>query len=119
MWTMCHPIRLGRESKRRSVQAKTFGAPRLLSASALAVFAPRPAAGPTLAFLELFLGSANSALSGHLLLGTLDPADELIAGQRRDVRPRIECRGVGDQRLAEVYRKLVHRPTWHPRAAHW
>jgi hypothetical protein len=32
--------------------------------------------------------------TGHLLLGVLDPADELVAGQRRDVLPGIECRGV-------------------------
>jgi len=57
------------------------GAPsRLLSAGALAVLAPWPAAGPTLAFLQLLLGPANAAFSGHLLLGILDPADELVAG---------------------------------------
>jgi hypothetical protein len=57
--------------------------------------APRPAAGPALAFLELLLGPADAAFSGHLLLGIVDPADELVAGQRRDVLPGIERRGVG------------------------
>ena len=93
-------------------------APPLLSAGALAVLASRPAAGPTLAFLQLLLGPANAAFSGHLLLGILDPADELVAGQRRDVLPGIECRGVDDQRLAQVSWKLVHYPTGHSRAAH-
>src|SRR5258708_29385585 len=60
---------------------------RSLSAGALAVPAPWPAAGSTLAFLELLLGPANAAFSGHLLLGILDPADELVSGQRRDVLP--------------------------------
>jgi len=54
-------------------------APDLL-ARTFAVVAPRPAAGPTLALLELLLGSANAAFSGRRLLGILDPADELVAG---------------------------------------
>src|SRR5438105_5523021 len=91
--------------------------PRLLSAGALAVRAPWPAAGPTLAFLQLLLGPANATFSGQFLLGILDPANELVAGQRRDVLPGIECRGVGGQRLAQVCRKLVHHPTGHS-AAH-
>jgi len=82
------------------------------------VVAPRPAAGPTLAFLKLLLGSANAAFSGHLLLGILDPADELVAGQRPDVLPGSERRRVGDQSFAQVFRKLVHHPTGHSLAAH-
>jgi hypothetical protein len=92
---------------------------RVLPARALAVRAPWPAAGPTLAFFQLLLRPANAAFSGHLLLGILDPADELVAGQGRDVLPGIESRGVGDQRLAQVSRKFVHHSTGHSRAAHW
>ncbi len=51
-----------------------------LPASTVAVLAPRPAAGPALAFLQLFPGPADAALAGRLLLGILDPTDELIAG---------------------------------------
>jgi hypothetical protein len=51
-----------------------------LPAGAVAVLAPRPAAGPALALLQLLLGPPNAALSGGLLLGILDPADELVAG---------------------------------------
>src|SRR5205814_9874484 len=91
---------------------------RPLSAGALAVVAPWPAAGPTLAFLQLLLRPANPAFSGHFPLGILDPADELVAGQRRDVLPGIECRGVGGQRLAQISWKPVHHPTGHSRAAH-
>src|SRR3984893_9676350 len=94
------------------------GGRQLLSAGALAMLAAWPAAGPTLSFFQLLLGPANAAFSGHLLLGILDPADELVAGQRRDVLPGIECRGVRDQRLAQVSGKLVHHPTGHSRAAH-
>src|SRR3982074_2450351 len=91
---------------------------RALPVSALAVLAPRPAARPALAFLQLLLGPANTALSGHLLLGILDPADELVARQGRNVLPGGECRGIGDQRLAQVFGQLVHHPTGHSLAAH-
>ena len=91
---------------------------RPLSAGALAVRAPWPAAGPALAFLQLLLGPANAAFSGHLLPGILDPADELVAGQRRDVLPGVECHRIGDQSLAQVSWKLVHHPTGHSRATH-
>ena len=94
------------------------GFSRPLSAGALAVLAPWPTAGPTLTFLQLLLGPTNAAFSGHLLLGILDPADELVTGQRRDVLPGMECRGVGNQGLAQISWKLVHHPTWHPLAAH-
>jgi hypothetical protein len=95
-----------------------FRGSRSLLAGAFAVVAPRPAAGPTLAFLKLLLGSANAAFSGHLLLGILDPADELVAGQRRDAHPGSERCRVGDQRFAQVFRKFVHHPTGHWLAAH-
>lgn len=50
-----------------------------LAAGALAMAAAWPAAGPTLAFFQLLLGSANATLSGLLLLGIVNPADELIS----------------------------------------
>ncbi len=75
-----------------------------LPAGALAVLAPRPAARPSLTFLQFLLGPANAALSSHLLLGILDPANELVARQGRDVFPSIERRAVGDQCLAQVRR---------------
>src|ERR1019366_7764711 len=91
---------------------------RSLLAGAFAVVAPRPAAGPTLTFLKLLLGSANAAFSGQLLVCILDPADELVARERRDVLPGSERRRVGDQRFAQVFRKFVHHPTGHSLAAH-
>ena len=75
---------------------------RPLAAGAVAVLAPRPAAGPALAILQLLLGAANATFSSRLLLGILDPADELVARQGCDVLPSIACRAVGDQRLAQV-----------------
>ena len=73
---------------------------RAQSSGPFAVLAPRPAAGSALTIFQLLLGPTNSARSGHLLFGVLDPADELVAGQGRDVLPGVECRGVGGQRLA-------------------
>jgi hypothetical protein len=82
------------------------------------MLAPRPAAGPALAFFELLLGPVNAALPGLLLLGILDPADEFVARQGRDVLPGSQCRGVGGQRLAQVRGQLVHHPAGHLLAAH-
>src|ERR1700737_5403030 len=89
-----------------------------LPAGAVAVLAPRPAAGPALACLQLLRGPPNAALSGPVLLGILDPADELVAGQGRDVFPGIECRAVGDERLTQVRGQLMYHPTGHSLAAH-
>src|SRR5579871_5372447 len=92
--------------------------PPPLPAGPLPVLTPWPAARPALALLELLLGPTNTAFSGHILLGILYPADELVAGQRRDVPPGMECRGIGDQRLAQVWGKLVHHPAGYLLAAH-
>src|SRR5581483_5968949 len=86
---------------------KGFGRDRS-AAGALAMLAPRPTAGPALAFLQLFSSTANTALSGCVLFGVLDPADELVTCQRGDVFPRGEHLGVGDQCLTQVLRQLVH-----------
>ncbi len=80
--------------------------------------APRPTARPAKAILQLLLSPANTAFSGHLLLGILDPADELVAGERRDVLPGMECRGVADQRTAQIPWKLVDHAARHALAAH-
>jgi len=87
-------------------------------AVAVTVLAPRPAAGPALAFLQLLPSPPNAALSGRLLLGILDPADELVASQRRDVLPGIECRGVRDQRPTQVRGQFMHHPTGHLLSRH-
>jgi hypothetical protein len=71
-----------------------------------------------LAFLQLLLSSTNATFSGPPLLGILDPADELIAGERRDIPPGVERRGVRDQRLAQVFGKFVYDPTGDSRATH-
>jgi hypothetical protein len=71
-----------------------------------------------LTFFQLLLGPANATFSGYLLLGILNPADELVAGQWSDVLPGIECREIGDQRGSQVYWKLVDDPTRDSLAAH-
>jgi len=86
-----------------------------LFSGALAMSASGPAAGSTLAFLELLLCPANSPLPGHELLGIFNPANEFVTRERRDVHPRIKGRGIGNQRLAQVPRQLVYRPAGNPR----
>jgi len=65
-----------------------------------------------------FAAAANSQLSGHLLLGILNPEDELVASQRCDVPPSNEYRQVGDQLRAQVCRELVHYTTGNTLIAH-
>ncbi len=77
------------------------------------MFAPGPAAGPALAFLQLLLSASNAALTGDRLLGILDPADELIASQGRDALPGVERRGAGNECLTQVLRKLMNHSTGH------
>jgi len=43
------------------------------------MFTARPATGSALTFFQFFLGPANPPLAGHVLLGIIDPTDELIA----------------------------------------
>jgi hypothetical protein len=80
--------------------------------------ASRPAAGSAHAFFELFLGTTNAALARLLLLGILDPADELVASAGRDVQPRRQSSLVGKQCLPQVRGQLVHHTTGKPLAAH-
>jgi hypothetical protein len=82
------------------------------------VLAPRPTAGSTLTFFQLFLRPPDAALPGHLLLGILDPTNELVSRQGRDVLPGSERGVVGDQRLAQVCGQLVHRAAGHSLVAH-
>ncbi len=91
--------------------------PRLLP-GALAVLAPWPAARPTLALLQLLLGPANAALPGLVALRVLDPADELVARQRGDVSPGVECHGAGEQRCAQIAWEPVHDATGDSCGAH-
>ena len=62
-------------------------------------------------------GSAESPLSGRLLLRVLDPADELVAGQRRDVVPGLERRALATS-ASRRSAGSVHDPTGHSVAAH-
>ena len=88
------------------------------STGALAVFASGPAARPALPLLEFFLGPANASLSRRRLLRVFYPTDELVAGEGRDVIPRVECGPVPNERGAEVGGELVHHTTGHPRRTH-
>ena len=71
-----------------------------------------------MAFFQLFSGPTNATFSSGLLLGVVDPADELVACQGSDVDPGGERRRAGDERLSEIGRKLVDHSTGHSFAAH-
>ena len=77
-----------------------------------------PATGPPHALLELFLGPADSTVPGYLLLGILDPADELVASERGDIPPCRKRQGALDQRPTKIGRKIVDDPRRHRRTAH-
>jgi catechol 2,3-dioxygenase-like lactoylglutathione lyase family enzyme len=89
-----------------------------LRACAVTVLAPGPTARPALSFLQLLLRSPNPPYSGGLLLCILDPADELVPGQRRDVLPGVERCRIREQRLTEVLGQFMHHPTGKALAAH-
>src|SRR3954453_2453350 len=80
--------------------------------------AARPAARPAHTLLELLLRAANAALARLGLLRILDPTDELVARERRDVGPGVERRRVAAERLAQILGKLVHHAVGHSSAAH-
>ena len=75
----------------------------------LAMRATRPAAGPAHASLQLVDANRDTPLPGGLLLGRSDPADPLVAGQRREVRPELPDRAVSADGFAEVGREQMHR----------
>jgi hypothetical protein len=89
-----------------------------LAAGTLPMLTAGPTTGSAHAVLELFLSSADTSFSGFLLLGIIDPADELVAGQRCDVLPGVECGGIGGKRLAQVDREFVYHPTGYSGGAH-
>jgi hypothetical protein len=91
---------------------------RQLLAVALTVATAWPATRPTLTLFQLLSGPTDAPFPSHLLLGVFDPADELVARQWRDVRPGTECRGVVDQRLAQVSWKFVNNATGYLTASH-
>lgn len=101
-----------------NVPVTTSRAPASLLAGAIAMAATGPAARPAHAFLQLLLGPANAAFSSLLLLRILDPTDELVAGERRDVVPSSERGEIREQRLAQVVGEFVHDPTGDSLAAH-
>jgi hypothetical protein len=77
-----------------------------------------PTTRTALTVFELFLRAPDSSLSRDVLLRIVHPADELIAGQGRDVLPRIQCRSVDQQRTSQVGRKFVYHAAWYSLNAH-
>src|ERR1044072_6680960 len=104
-----------RRDPARSRRRRSRGPP---AAVAVAGLAPGPAARPAHAFLQLFPRTADSTFPGLLLFGVLDPADELVARQWRDVSPGVDGRGTARPRLAQGCRKPMDHTAREPFAAH-
>ena len=60
------------------------------------------------ALFQLLPGATDAALAGGLLLGVLDPADELVARQRCDVVPGFERRAARHERVPQVRGKRMN-----------
>ena len=79
-------------------------------------------AGPTtrsaLTLFEFFLRPANTSLASDILLCIVNPADEFVASERRDVLPRIERGSVNQQRTSQIGRKFVDDSAWNSLRAH-
>ncbi len=79
---------------------------------------PGPAAGPTPTLFQLFSCPSDTTRSRHVLLGVLDPADELVSGKRSDVLPGVERSRACDERLAKVCGDRVHHSTGYSPIGH-
>lgn len=75
------------------------------------VLAARAAARPPLAGFEIFAAPGNPVLPRLGFLGGLDPADPLVASQRRDVPPRRQRGFVLAQRVGQIGRQRVDGAT--------
>jgi len=67
----------------------------------------RPAAWPAHSVLKLFLSATDPAGSSLILLGVLNPTDELVASQGGDVLPTVQREVVCEQGLPQVSWKFV------------
>lgn len=75
--------------------------------------ATRPTARTTLTVFEFFLGPTDPTFAGGRSLGVLDPTDELVPSEWRDVLPRRERGVVRDQRVTQITWEIVDDPTRH------
>jgi len=72
-----------------------------------AVRAARPTTGPALPVPQILATPVDALAPGLRFLGGLDPADPLVAGERRDVVPSRQRLWVSQERIPEVVRKAM------------
>jgi hypothetical protein len=65
---------------------------------------PGPTTRSTLALFQFLFRSPNATGSRHLLFGVFHPTDEFVAGEGRDVLPRVHRHRIGDECLSQVTR---------------
>src|SRR5690606_7555309 len=73
-----------------------------------AMNAATPATGAPLAFVQLLDSPADSLRPGRCLLGILNPANELIAGDRRQAFPEINSALARGQGAGQIGRHFVY-----------
>jgi len=66
-----------------------------------------PATGSLLPLQQFFAGSSDAALARRRLFGVIDPADELVATDRRQAFPQRKDVGIRSQRCLHVVRRFV------------
>ena len=69
----------------------------------------RPTTGPSLSVFEVGTAPCDPAGSRVCFFGRLDPADPLIARERRNVLPRLQRFRVGGQSLFQVRGQVMDR----------
>jgi len=72
------------------------------------MLAARPTARPSLTLFEFLSGPSHATLSRRRLLRILDPADELVTGEWRDVVPRFERNPTRRKLRLKVLGKFMH-----------
>jgi hypothetical protein len=67
-----------------------------------------PTAGPAHALAHLVKPDGDTAFSSYVFLSGGDPADPLVARQRRNVRPHLSCNRVRMDCILEICRKPMY-----------
>jgi hypothetical protein len=75
------------------------------------MLAPGPAAGPAFAVEEITLYALDLAGPRLLFLGHFDPANPLVAGERREIDPCRQGLCVGQQKSRQIFRDFMDNAT--------
>lgn len=77
-----------------------------------------PAAGTSDSFGQFRTSSLDATFSSLDKFGAFNPADPLVARERRDVVPGVESRRISRERLAQIGWQGVNRAARYVRVVH-